>query len=172
MKSQTEKRDARSYCDQIASKEIERVERYYKDSASTARKNLRQGAKILERILLISPEIRGYLTDSNAYRLDITEYSQVKLNNIRDKTIWAELLLNCEDEYGVPSKTKTWDDKVKFSWEVKVPQGAGTGNTNTFTIEMSASPEVNGCVLVEEEVLVPSVTIPERTVKQFTVKCV
>jgi len=165
--------DATAMAQEIASLKVESVRSDYKQRASRGVKAIRRGQKLATRILRFSPELQSHLYIHDCITLH--EYGGVTIS-MEDKAKFAELQLNLIDRFGVPEKSKTYDDNVQFSWKVdhkgQIPSEE-TYSWETDEIHLTASPEVNGCKLITTEVEVPEETkvIPAHTKKVVTVEC-
>ena len=160
-------RDAEGMARLYTNGEIEEMVKDMKEDISIYRKSMRSQEKVLNKVFTFHPEI-AMVADIN-----LSRYGTLTVSGITDKAMFEDIQLNLIDRFGNPTKDKYGGDKVMFEWNINLSEAEYPKWYEKVTLQLVASPEVNGCVLVTEEVEVPEEikTIPAHTETRYIVKC-
>ena len=149
----------------IINPEIQQMVKAQKHDASNYRKAYRMQEKVLKEIFTFYPEVQEECSIST------NRWGDLVLSEIESPEVFSQLMLNLTDRFGDPVKAGANNNtKVRFSWEIeKVPDESNYWEI--CKLHLQATPEINGCILVEEEVQVEAKTIPAHTETRYSVKC-
>ena len=161
-------RDAEGMARLYANGQIDYMVKDMKNDISSYRKSMRSQEKVLNKVFTFHPEI------AMTADIDLSRYGTLTISGISDKSMFADIQLNLIERFGEPKKDQFGSDKVQFLWSIELNEnGEYCQWYERVHLRLVASPEVNGCILVTEEVEVPEKveTIPAHTETRYIVKC-